>query len=245
MTGGGLDRTTLSAIAHTAHPVAAPLSDASVDRLLALLPVADGGTVADVGCGGGQWLVRLLAQRPSLRGLGIDLSEPALVAAAAAAQVWGVTGRVEWRRADGSAPLGEAVDTVLCVGSTHVFGGLEPTLAALAERVRPGGAALLGDGFWEAPPSDRAREVIGDLPDLAGVVAGCRAAGWSVVGGHVSGADEWDAYEWSWAGTLTAWALAHPGPDGDQARTVAREHLDEWLGGYRGQLGFVTLVLRR
>jgi hypothetical protein len=28
-------------------------------------------------------------------------------------------------------------------------------------------------------------------------------------------------------------------------RGLAREHRDQWLRGYRGVLGFVTLVLRR
>lgn len=239
-----LDRATLSALAHADHPVAAPLSDRSVAVLLTRLPVAAGGTVVDVGCGGGQWLGRLLAARPDLRGLGLDTSQPALEAAESAGRTAGVADRVQWRLADGAAPLEAPADAALCVGSTHALGGLDAAVTALRERVGPGGSLLLGDGFWERPPSARAREVIGDLPDLPGVVAACTAAGWSVVDGHVSTAGEWDAYEWSWAGALTRWALAHPGPDGDRAGQVARQHLDEWLGGYRGQLGFVSLVLQ-
>jgi hypothetical protein len=41
------------------------------------------------------------------------------------------------------------------------------------------------------------------------------------------------------------WALREaPTPDDrDQALAVAREHRDAWLGGWRRQLGFATLVL--
>ena len=63
---------------------------------------------------------------------------------------------------------------------------------------------------------------------------------------HVSDAAEWDDYEWSWTGSLTEWALDNPGhPDAAGALAAAREHRDQWLRGYRGVLGFVTLVLRR
>ena len=241
-----MDRAALSAVAHADHPVAAPLHDDAVDRLLRALPVPDGGTVVDVGCGRGQWLVRLLAARPGVTGLGVDTSAPALAVAAGTAVAAGVEDRVTWREADAAAPLDVPVDAALCVGSTHVFGGLAETLSALREQVRPGGALLLGDGFWEGSPSDRARAVVGDLPDLPGVVDACREAGWAVLAGHVSAPDEWDAYEWAWTGGLTRWALARPGdPDGDQALALAREHQEEWLRGYRGQLGFVTLVLAR
>jgi SAM-dependent methyltransferase len=241
-----LDRAALSAVAHAAHPVAAPVHDDAVERLLRALPVADGGTVVDVGCGSGQWLVRLLSARPGLTGVGLDVSAPALAVAAESARAAGAVDRVEWREADAGEALEAPVDAGLCVGSTHAFGGLSGTLTAMRERVRPGGSLLLGDGFWEVPPSQRARAVIGELPDLAGVVAACRDAGWSVLEGHVSTADEWDAYEWSWAGSLTRWALERPGtPEAEQALALAREHQDEWLQGYRGQLGFVTLVLVR
>lgn len=50
----------------------------------------------------------------------------------------------------------------------------------------------------------------------------------------------------SWAGSLTQWALGNPGhPGAAGARTLARQHRQQWLRGYRNVLGFATLVLRR
>ncbi|MDZ5447847.1 hypothetical protein U2F26_34990, partial [Micromonospora sp. 4G57] len=85
-----------------------------------------------------------------------------------------------------------------------------------------------------------------EFTDLAGLVDAAEQAGWTPVYAHVSDAAEWDDYEWSWIGSLTEWALDNPGhPDAAEALTVAREHRDQWLRGYRNVLGFVTLVLRR
>jgi len=70
------------------------------------------------------------------------------------------------------------------------------------------------------------------------------AAGWEPGYGHVSSAEEWDDYEWSWTGSLTAWALTEADEAGRaSALQIACTHREEWLAGYRGQLGFVTVVL--
>jgi SAM-dependent methyltransferase len=241
-----MEPTRISAVAHADHPVMAPVSDPSVERMLRTLPIPDGGTVADFGCGRGEWLIRLLQQRGDVTGTGIDVSDVALSAARQTASSAGVGDRATWRLGDATAELGAATDAALCIGAAHAFGGLEPTLSTLGRRVRPGGCVLLGEGFWEHTPSPRALEVIGELPDLAGLVAACQTHHWQVVDGHVSTAEEWDRYEWSWVGSLTRWALDHHGSeDGTAALEAARVHLDEWLTGYRGQLGFATLVLRR
>lgn len=71
------------------------------------------------------------------------------------------------------------------------------------------------------------------------------AAGYEGGYGHVSSPDECDDYEWSWTGALTEWALTEAGPqDRGSALAMAGTHREEWLAGYRGQLGFLTLVLR-
>ncbi|MEW2444271.1 hypothetical protein [Micromonospora marina] len=116
--------------------------------------------------------------------------------------------------------------------------------------VDPDGILMAGEGFWQVPPTPAALAALGAKPDdhadLAGLVDAAEQAGWTPVYGHVSDVAEWDDYEWSWTGSLTEWALDNPGhPDATDALAAAREHRDQWLRGYRGVLGFVTLVLRR
>jgi hypothetical protein len=139
---------------------------------------------------------------------------------------------------------------VLCVGATHAFGGFAGTLEQAGRHVHPDGILLIGEGFWALPPTPAALAALdatpADFTDLAGLVDAAERAGWIPVYVHVSDAAEWDNYEWSWVGSLSEWALDNPGhPDAAEALKVAREHRDGYLRGYRGVLGFASLVLRR
>jgi len=131
---------------------------------------------------------------------------------------------------------------VLCVGATHAFGGLIPALAAMRGCLAPGGSVLVGDGFWEQPPSREAVETLGELEDLPTIIDRVAGAGWTPVYGHISTRHELDDYEWSWTGALASWALDRP--DGAEALAVASAHRDGWLHGYRNAFGFVSLLLR-
>jgi SAM-dependent methyltransferase len=241
-----VDRALASAVAHRWHPVAAPVSDATVRRLVARLgPVA---RVLDLGCGFGEWLLAALDGAHGATGVGVDTSRPALDEARRRASDRGLADRVAYEEVEAAAYRGAGFDAVLCIGATHAFGGLAGTLDAVRAHLRPEGRVLLGEGFWDGEPTPQAMSALGaepgELPDLPGIVEQARAAGYEPGYGHVSSAEEWDDYEWSWTGSLTDWALTEAG-DADRASalSIASTHRDEWLAGYRGQLGFVSLVL--
>ncbi|MFJ5677964.1 SAM-dependent methyltransferase [Streptomyces sp. NPDC093097] len=236
-----------SRIAHTEHPIKSPLDDDSVGRLLERgLPRGD-ERVLDLGCGGGEWLLRALATRPRLHAEGVDLSEVALAQASAAARERGVQERLvlHHQKAEDFVST-EPFDVVLSFGATHAFGGLLPTLAAARRHLAPGGRVLVGEGFWERPPSQEAIEMLGDFTDLATTVDRVVADGWTPVDGHVSTRRELDNYEWACWGSLAAWALDHPAdPDSAHALATATIRRQEWLRVYRDTWGFVSLVLRQ
>ncbi|MFF9869898.1 SAM-dependent methyltransferase [Streptomyces sp. NPDC013953] len=241
-----MDREQISRRAHADHPIAAPLDDASVRRLLEQsLPRGD-ERVLDLGCGGGEWLLRALSAHPRTRAVGVDLARSSLARARRTALQLGVEERLVLHHqdaADFAAP--HAFDLVLCVGATHAFGGLLPTLEAARKHLAPGGRVLVGDGFWEREPSSEAVELLGDLTDLPTTLDRVVADGWTPVHGHVSTRRELDDYEWAWTGSLASWALDHPGdPDSPQALEAATVHRDQWLRVHRDVLGFVCLVLR-
>ena len=244
-----MDRTQISAIAHRHHPIAAPLSDASVDSLLEhALPDGE-ARVLDLGCGHGSWLLRALAKRPQLHATGVDTDERGLQQADEQAQAAGLSERIELQQLDVrefSDP--EPYDVVLCVGATHAFGGLRPTLKAARRHLAAGGRVLVGEGFWEGPPNQAMLEggfTADEYENLAGTVDQIVADGWTPVNGHISTLPEWDAYEWAWTGAVEEWVLDHPEhPDRSQVSAAARRHRDLWLHGYRGILGFATLTLR-
>lgn len=230
--------------AHAHHPVMAPLSDASVERLLdRLLPAR--GRLLDLGCGRGEWVSRALRARGDLTAVGVDLhpgADPADFAST-------FGGRARLEVADASTWTDGTFDVVLAVGVSHVFGGPAGTLDAVRRHLAPGGRVLLGDGIWDVPPTNAALTALeadpDEFPDLSGLVGLAAAHGFEVAHAHVSTLEEWDEYEWSWTGSLADWALAD-GRDVDdraQALEASHAHRDAWLQGYRAVLGFATLVL--
>lgn len=239
----------ISSIAHRDRPIAAPLNDSSVDHLLERALAGGARRVLDLGCGQATWLQRVLAKRPDTQATGVDADEHSLSRARQHIETAGLADRIELRQLDAkefSDP--KSYDLVLSVGATHAFGGLIPTLQAAREHLAPGGRVLIGDGFWEGEPNQRMLDggfSVDEYEDLAETVDRVVADGWAPVHGHVSTRAEWDAYEWAWTGAVEEWALDHPKhPDYAAAIEAARRHRDLWLHGYRGVLGFATLVLR-
>ena len=222
----------------------APLSEPSVERLLErLLPAR--GRLLDLGCGRGEWIRRALAARDDLTAVGVDLhpgTDPDTFATDVAC-------RARLVEADASTWAGGVFDVVLAVGVSHVFGGPGGTLDAVRRHLAPGGRVLLGDGIWDVPPTPAALAALDatpqEMPDLAGLLDLVAQHGFEVAHGHVSTLEEWDEYEWSWTGSLAEWALADGRDPTDRAQALeaSHAHRDAWLHGYRGVLGFATLVL--
>lgn len=246
-----VDRQRLSSIAHSHHPIAAPIFGVNVNRLLRRADRRPAARILDLGCGEAAWALQALAHYPDGHADGVDVSRYALERAAEAAAERGMADRLTLHERDARTyvPDGD-YDLVLCVGSTHVFDGFASTLQLAGRHVSPDGILLVGEGFWRVPPTAPALTALDatpqDFTDLAGLVDAAEQVGWTPVYAHVSDDAEWDNYEWSWVGSLTEWALDNPGhPDAAEALALARHHRDEWLHGYRNVLGFATLVLRR
>jgi SAM-dependent methyltransferase len=246
-----MDRQRLSSIAHSHHPIAAPISGVNVNRLLRRAGRGPTARILDLGCGQAAWAMQALAHCPDGYADGVDISPYALESAAAAAADRGLDDRLTLHERDARtyAPDGD-YDLVLSIGVTHVFGGYTGTLEQAGRHVNREGVLMIGDCFWQTPPTDAALAGLdakpADYADLAGLTAQAEGTGWTPIYAHVSDESEWDDYEWSWTGSLTEWALDNPGhPDAAEALSTAREHRDGWLTGYRGVLGFATLALRR
>lgn len=243
-----MERAQLSDLAHLDHPVRAPLGDVTVTRLLERT-LRGRSRLLDLGCGDGTWLLRALELHPELAAVGVDISGAGFDRSLARAHAIGVGDRLTLHCADArSFEPEDGTDAVLSVGATHAFGGLGPTLDAVRSVLPGDGVLLLGEGFWEQAPDAGALSALGadedDFADLAGTVVTVREAGWTPLHGHVSTQEEWDDYEWSWTGSLERWARDNPDhADAAQLRAVADEHRRSWLEGYRGTLGFVTLLL--
>jgi cyclopropane fatty-acyl-phospholipid synthase-like methyltransferase len=228
-----------------------PLSPQHGDLLMERLDLRPGLRIADVGCGWGELLLRVISRATGpdagggqVSGIGVDTDAAALGRARGLARQRGLDRQVEFAEGDAAAWRGTA-DRVLCVGSSHAFGGTQAALTVLAQMVPGGGRLLFGDGYWAGTPSPAATEIFGDqvLP-LPQLLEACRAEGWRVI--HMSTADqrEWDDFESTFRAGRQEWLIAH----GDDPRAAeVRDWLDarerQYVQAYRDVLGFAYLVL--
>ncbi|MBB4964568.1 SAM-dependent methyltransferase [Saccharothrix violaceirubra] len=224
----------------------APLSDARSYDLISGLRALAGKDVVDYGCGWAELLLRIAAHEPGVRAVGVDDDEYAIGRGRAAVAERGLT-NVTLHQADATTWPGRA-DVAISIGASHAWGGTQATLTALRERVTPGGLLLLGDGFWEHPPTPAATAVFAqdEFADLAGLVDLALAGGYRLLGLTTATLDEWDAFESRWCASREHWLLDHPDhPEHAAVQAIVDDHRDGWLKGYRTHLGFAYLTLAR
>jgi SAM-dependent methyltransferase len=226
----------LSAAAHSQLTFNSPLSLTRAANLIHQLAPQPGERVLDLGCGWGELLVHIVTSGPGIAGDGIDSSRAAIDRGRRSAPP-----SVRLHVGDAGA-WDEPADVIVCIGSSHAFGGVAGALAAIRRLLRPGGRALLGEGFWAKLPSAAALTGLGDateeeLTELWVLLKLIGKSGMDVVHHEAADLDEWDDFESRWCDGL--WATGLP-----EAIAVADEHQHGYIHGYRGTLGFAYLVLR-
>ena len=160
-----VDRAQASAIAHRWHPIAAPVSDDNLRRLVGHLRLPPGGgcsTSAAASASGCSPPWRRRRARPASASTRPPRRSRRPAPGRAARNL---TDRVTFEQADASGWSGEGFDAVLCIGATHAFGGLAETLTAVrasppARRPCPPRRGLLG-GAAERAGAARARRRAG------------------------------------------------------------------------------------
>lgn len=237
-------------IAEAGHRILNPFNAEKLALLGTVCRLTPDQRVLDLACGKGE-LLATWAARYGIGGLGIDLSEVFLAAAAERARELEVADRVEFRHGDAGAfdPEPGSWDVACCVGATWIRGGLVGTGRMLAEAVRPDGLALVGEPFWRADPSAEACAALGSAPDefatLAGTVERLADAGLETVELVVADADSWDRYEAEQWWTVDRWLRDYPD---DPEAPAMREYLDRTRQVYlrfgRDLFGWAVFVTR-
>lgn len=221
-----------------------PLSPASLDRIITLCDPPTGCRILDVGCGKGEFLLRL-AEHRSVRCEGIDLSERAIRFAQTRALQHRPQGTLIFRCEDARSlkPPQEKYFLTVCLGATQAFGNLRTTLKVLQGWTQARGWIVAGEGYWKRTPSPEYLEVLDATPDellddignaRIGEQLGLRLAE------HWSSTDEeWDDFEAAYFEGILSYGRENP-DDPRISEMLRRIH--RWRQAYirwgRQTLGF-------
>ncbi len=233
-----MNRADWSPIAHAGIDLMNPLSVAKVDQVIELLELEPGARVIDLGCGKGE-LLRRIAVRYAIRGVGVDLSRELLDEARLRAP------ELELIEADVTTfESSQSFDVAASLGSPA-------TLAQLTSLVGPGGRVLYGEGYWRRPPSPEYLAALGaaedELTDYDGVTSAGDEFRLTLTHAVTASTDDFDRYEERWAENGERYAAAHPDEPGVDEflawiRNGRRRYVE--LGG-RDTLGFGLFVFER
>jgi SAM-dependent methyltransferase len=239
-------------IAEAEHRILNPLADSQLTLLGDVCRLADGQRQLDLACGKGEMLCRWAA-RFGIVGVGVDLSEVFLAAAAARARELGVADRVRFEQGD-AAEAAVAVepgsfDVVSCIGATWIGGGLAGTISLMRPAVHPGGLLLVGEPYWNEEPPAAAYEALDlgrdDFTSLVGTLHRIEDAGAQLVEMVLADGASWDRYIAAQWWTVSQWLVANP--DHPEAPAM-RDYLDRsrraHLAYGRRYLGWGVFVLR-
>lgn len=236
-------------VAFRDHYLCSPLDPATVADVLSHVTLRQTDRVLDVGCGKGRLLVELV-DRFGCSGVGIDLEEAFIAAAAGLARSRSVEDRIRFECADATTvALQRDFAFAACVGSTHVYGTLINTIEALRALVLPGGELLVGEGFWRKDPDPEYLERLGstrdELTSHLGNFATLQDAGLEVVYAHESSLREWGDFEGLYARSIHEHVEENP-DDPEAAQMLERiEQWEETVARWgRDTLGFGIYLAR-
>ncbi|MFV2121555.1 SAM-dependent methyltransferase [Streptomyces sp. Act-28] len=233
-----------------------PLSETRAGRLVASLAAARPATVLDIGCGWGEFLLRVLAAVPDATGVGLDVEAGDLARGRKLAGERGLAGRVDLVEESALGTSRGPADLVLCLGAGQALCDPEGpydvavVLRELRRLVTPGGRVLLGEGFWERvpEPEELARmwpgARAGDHPLLGALVDEAVRAGFRPAWIETADRDEWERFESGYRHDVELWLAGHPDhPAAAETRARVDRQRASWLNGYRDVLGMAYLTL--
>jgi SAM-dependent methyltransferase len=239
-----MTRQKLSAIGHRDHDYCNPVAAAKTERLIDLLPLEPNARVLDLGCGRGEFALRII-ERFEARVIAVDHSSAMLDAARERAEWTGALGRLHLENADLAQYEAdpETFHLTVTIGAGGFAGGMRATCARLRGWTRRGGFVLVGENYWHRKPDADYLAHLGCKEgayfDHAGNVQAGVDAGLVPMHAVTASVDEWDDYEWRYCRSLERYVREGPDdPDAPAMLEHARRERDAYLRWGRVQLGF-------
>jgi len=234
------------------HSLCNPMNEEKFERLCRLLRLKQGARVLDVGCGKGEFLVRL-AEVYDVSGVGVDISPYCIRDCLEKHRNRVPNSDIKFIEIDGANYVPESYesfDLAMCIGASWVYGGYRGTIQALKKMTKPGGLIMVGEPFWLKEPSEEYLKADGFRRDEYGThydsVKVGEEEGLTCLYTLVSNHDDWDHYE-----TLHWWAVdeytrAHPeDPDVSELLEQIKREKEIYLRWRRETLGWAIYIFRK
>lgn len=239
-------------ITESAHRIHNPFTPEKYATLGAVLRMAPGTRILDLGSGSGEMLCTW-ARDHGITGLGIDMSPLFTEQAKLRAKELGVADRVEFIHGDAVGYIAdEKVDVAACIGATWIGGGFAGTIELLAKSLRPVGIILVGEPYWlRLPPSEDVAkqcqaESISDFLLLSELIASFGDLDYDVVEMVLADQEGWDRYEAAKWLTMRRWLEANPDDDfATEIRANLTSEPKRYVTYTREYLGWGVFALMR
>lgn len=226
-----------------------PLHTSKADRIIEQLNLKPGSHVLDVGCGDGEFLVRV-AERYEIKGLGLDHNKHFIEKAFTKVNQRIKSGNIIFLTQDAASFSGQdsLYDLIICIGSEFIFGGYEASLEKLKLLLSPNGLLLIGTIFWKQKPTDEYLKLMGgENPHFDHEITVEKAVQQGFLPFYIcrSNDDEWDDFESSVSQHKYLEALKQP-TSIEITRQI--EKVRHWQSGYLkwgiDTMGFGFYLLR-
>lgn len=223
-----------------------PLGTEKATRLVEQLKLANNCYAVDVGCGEGEFLIRV-AERYEIVGVGIDTNSDLIKLAQQKAKQRIPSKNVSFMYQDARSFDWEAhkADLIICIGSEFVFGGYRQAMQSLSHYLVDAGTLVVGTIFWKQEPSPEYLSVMGgENPnfDYLTTVDIATDQGFLPLYLCRSNEDEWDDFESRHAQKRYLAAIQN-------ADEKAFEQIRTWQRGYlrwgSDTMGFCFLLLQK
>ena len=237
-------------IVHKKQLIMNPMRSVKLDRLCEMLDLPQGGRVLDVGCGKGEFLLRL-NNLYDISGIGIDKSPYCVNDSKANKEARAPEANIDFLLMDAADyKTEEQFDLTCCMGASWIYGGIKGTLKALQGMTKPGGLIVTGEPYWLKEPSDeylKADEMKNETfhTHMENVLMGDEfglTCGYTLASDH----EDWDHYEAPHWWSASEYVDANPNdPDNSEILENAKKYREIYLKWGRDTMGWCIYLYRK
>jgi SAM-dependent methyltransferase len=237
-------------VIHKRQPIMNPMRSVKLDRFIEFLDLPHGSRVLDVGCGKGEFLLRL-NKHYSISGIGIDKSPYCVSDCNANKEARAPEADIEFLIMDAADfKTGEQFDLTCCMGASWIYGGIKGTLEALDGLTKPGGLIVAGEPYWLKEPSPeylKAEEMERKTfhTHMENVLMGDEfglTCSYTLVSDH----EDWDHYEAPHWRSASEYVDANPDdPDNPEILEHLKKYREIYLRWGRDTMGWCIYLYRK